>query len=120
MLSLVHATPNRMRFYGPVIRTREAASPLALAVANLPGVTHVRVNPLASSLIVHHQGGDDVRNGILLHLGTRIGQPSPVSPSIGLEQLHSKVAQAVIDNLVCKMLDRLLGRTLAAVIAAVL
>lgn len=120
MLSLVHATPNRMRFYGPVIRTREAAAPLAVAVANLPGVTHVRVNPVASSLIVHHQGGDDVRNAVLLHLGARIEQSSPVNPRTGLEQLHNKVAQAVIDKLVREMLDHLLGRTLGALIAVVL
>lgn len=120
MLSLVHETPNRMRFFGPAIRTEEAASRFAHGVANLAGVTHVRANPLASSLVVHHQGDSDIRNAVLLHLGVRIEQPLRAGVSSGLEHLHDKVIQAVVDKLMRDLIDRLLGRTLGAVIAAVL
>lgn len=120
MLSLVHETPNRMRFSGSVLQEREEARRLARCVASLPGVAHVRANPLASSLIVHHQGGKAVRAAIIHYLGAREKTPLPDESVTPMEELQRKAARVISEALMHEMIERLLGRAFGAMAAALL
>ncbi|MFP4208576.1 MAG: HMA2 domain-containing protein [Wenzhouxiangella sp.] len=49
---LVNAVNGRLRVRSPILRNRRAAEPIAAEVNGLPGVTEVRLNPAAASLVV--------------------------------------------------------------------
>ncbi|KAI94624.1 ATPase P [Rhodomicrobium udaipurense JA643] len=70
-IRIVHETPTRLRF-----RLTDAATMgprVAASVESLPGVTSVRVNAPAKTLVVHHDGERRTRTGIL----RAVNHPAP-------------------------------------------
>jgi len=70
-IRIVHETPTRLRF-----RLTDAATMgprVAASVESLPGVTSVRVNAPAKTLVVHHDGDRRTRIGIL----RAVNHPAP-------------------------------------------
>lgn len=49
---LVNAVTGRLRVRSPILRTRRAAEPIEAEVRAIPGVSEVRLNPAAASLVV--------------------------------------------------------------------
>jgi cation transport ATPase len=54
VMVLVNAVNGRLRVRAPILRTRRIGESIESEVQAIPGVTEVRLNPAASSLVVHY------------------------------------------------------------------
>jgi copper chaperone CopZ len=117
---LTHELPGRLRFSLPHLR-RDAGRVTALRdqLAALPGVTKVRVNPLASSVLVLHDGSTRERIIAAIELaGYRLMPNHPLYPAAvhpGLRPVAALV-QPVVQAVVEKLLERLVLSALAVLV----
>ena len=117
---LTHELPGRLRFSLPHLR-RDAGRAMALCdqLAALPGVTKVRANPLASSVLVLHDGSTRDRIIAAIELaGYRLMPSRPPRPAAAYPGPRPVAAlvQPVVQVAVEKLLVRLVLSALGAII----